>query len=191
MDSDTKHINALAARAASGDEEAKTELVSLLWDQSLEHVRALIKSYRLNVDATEIIGELWEDTLHNLHKFNTSDFRWWAAKRRNWRLQDLVRKNKRISKTEHSQAELPDASVPSDSNSLHSLENRMLAKQVLEYIDSLPERPRVVLKRCCINGWSYAKVAKLLNIKTGTVDKIRTRAIADLKKKFGPNILLE
>ena len=186
-----QQLHSIVTEAARGDTRAQQQLVELLQQEARAHVRTMINSHGLNVDADEVLNEIWRDLLENLHKFNTEDFRLWFAARRVWRFEDYLRRQVRTERREKPFPDPEECSAPESSSAYTDVHRQVVARELLDRINSLPRRQRIVLSLYHLHGCRYQEIAEELNIRPESVSKIHHRARKKLRKLCGPDLFFE
>ena len=188
MDCQTTRLNGLVTRAAAGDALARSELVGLLQPEASAHVRSLVRSHRANVEADDVLNEIWRDLLENLDKFDTADFRLWFAARRVWRFSDFLRRQNRTTGREAAYSEVDNQPSDSPFPGSGNVHQQVAAREILDLINALPQRQRAVLRLFHFHGCTHEEIAAKLDIRTESVSKIHARARKKLRKLCGEEL---
>lgn len=171
---------ALAARCASGDEQAAAELVS-------EHQRMVYQlAYHLLSDpddALDVSQDVFLQVFRTIHRFRAqSQLRTWIYRivvnqarnrQRWWRRRARAR---HVSLDEHLavHGELPAAGRQQSPDAV--LARKELSAQLWQALDSLPFDQRTVVVLREVDGLSYDEIAFSLGVTLGTVKSRLTRA---------------
>jgi RNA polymerase sigma factor (sigma-70 family) len=188
----------LLAKLRTGDEHA--------WRKVFPDLHQLASGVAYNIvlsidDAQEIamgclaeisrpgcIGQVGIQTLERLRGYlvgivrnKAKDFlRRKTAQRRGegnvWNFSDLA--------TEDGKSPVMDADSGDD---LHAqVESREAQKQILEVLDTLPEKERILVKGFYLQGNTYQELADMHGIPTGTIGVYLSRALTKLRSRLKP-----
>lgn len=156
----------LAASFVTDGDDLAREFEARLADSSTLAFRVAWSVLRQRQDAEDVAQEAFARAYGRFHQLRDRErFRGWLC-RMTWRLAiDFKRAERRRTSREDSAARLqPDA----EHGETLALE-RDRSSRLWEAIDTLPEKLRIVVVLCAIEGQTVADVASLLDVPDGTV----------------------
>lgn len=159
-----ERVERLAGRLVSLDRDLEREFEARLTDSSRLAFRVAFGVLRHREDAEDVAQEAFAKAYRNFLEIrNREHFRAWLV-RVTWRLAiDRQRNNRRRTARELRAEPMP---VPSASQ---TVEDRQRAEHLWSAIDELPEKLRLVVVLCAIEGHDTREVAALLRVPEGTV----------------------
>lgn len=178
---DKKHIQL----AQEGDQEAFGFLVNKYKTKVFN--LALSITYDRD-DADDLAQEIFVKIYSAIHQFKfRSEFSTWLYQVSINHIRDFLRKKRRMRLVSFN--ELKEKQIPQEEETLvrekeQSHEQRR--QLVLQVIETLPEKPRIILSLRDIHGMSYGDISNILKISPGTVDSRLHRARKMLRKKILP-----
>ena len=176
------------------------ELVRLCKEGDEESFGALVNKYKTKVFhlaysmtqnsdiSDDLAQEVFIKAFFSLPKFKLkSSFGTWLYRIAVNHIRDFLRKEGRVKHISFER--LPEMSLPQESEIKareREMDNEKRKRIVMETIQNLPEKYRIILSLRDIQGTPYGEIAKILNISPGTVDSRLHRARKLLKEKMAP-----
>lgn len=166
----------LVRRAQEGDRDAFRELVQKYQRKVYSISYGMLKN---NDDALDVSQEVFVKVFRYLEKFNhQSSFYTWLYRITVNMCIDHIRKNKRVRNVEYDDRISHSGDVEGDEHILPSTlglnpdkvyGRKELREKMLEALDTLSEKHRVILIMREVDGMSYEEMAEALDISKGTV----------------------
>ena len=170
------YSDALVKAACEGGKEAFGELFRAFYGRVHRTVWGMLGD---ESEAHDVAQEAWLKAWENRDKYNfQSLYSTWVHRIAVNCALDALRKRKRFlsrfkmmgRRSEHSGDSLPDIeAASSDLRPTASLENKELGQTIEAAVAELPDEQRTVLVLREYEGYSYAEIARALDIQPGTV----------------------
>jgi RNA polymerase sigma-70 factor (ECF subfamily) len=177
----------LIARAQSGDVEAFCELAA-------NHQRSLyvlaLKYSGNHHDAEDLTQEVLFNAYKAIHQFKgMSTFHTWLARIMVNAFLNTKRKSDPLaSRDRQDPAEEAVETAWAASKPIHASERkthaRLLAQQILETLQSVPERQRIMFLMKHEEGMTCEEIAEAMGVAVGTVKKTLFRVVDRLRQRF-------
>ncbi len=164
----------LVALARGGSQEAWNALVR----RFASLVLAISRRYRLSPsDVEDVYQTVWLKLAENLDAIREPErlAGWLAATTRNAALRVARRPN----------ASALEEHAPGDESVEDSVVDAARLVALLECLDRIKEGCRRLLRYIFLDGLSYAKIAKLLDMAVGSIGPTRQRCLTELRGEIG------
>jgi len=177
----------LVALARQGRHEAYEELVRKY--QTKVYSMAL-NFTRNREEACDAAQEVFLKAYLALPKFNMrSEFSTWLYRISINHLKDVLRKKGRRKEVSiNDVAEIRSSTEDPSSSAEIARERETQRGLVLRYLETLPEKYRLILTLRDIQGMEYARIAEVLRVSPGTVDSRLHRARRLLRERIGTRL---
>ncbi len=176
----------LIQKAQDGDVDAFCVLVA-------QHQRSMyMLAYRYcgnHHDAEDLVQEVFLNAHRAIGRFQgRSSFRTWLSRILVNAFLNHLRKNDPLSEKRRSDSD-PEASPPAPGfktadASARTTENRLLVQEVLRFLDTVPERQRLMFLLKHQEGQTCEEIAKAMGTSVGTVKKTLFRVVGKLRIEF-------
>lgn len=173
---DRSEESELVRRAQDGDRDAFRELVERYQRKVYSICYGMLKN---NDDSLDVSQEVFVKVFRYIEKFNhQSSFYTWLYRITVNMCIDHIRKNKKVRNVEYDDRISREGDVEGDEHILPSqlglnpdkvYGRKELREKMLEALETLSEKHRVILIMREVDGMSYEEMAEALNISKGTV----------------------